>query len=67
MFMSYKHLNLEEREKLYALKSQGISLQKISKRLGRSAGTLSRELKRNAKYGVAYIPCRAQKLSDKRG
>lgn len=65
--MKYTHLSLEEREKLYALKEQGISLQKIGKKLGRSAGTLSRELRRNAKYGAAYIPCRAQKLSDKRG
>lgn len=65
--MTYTHLRLEEREKVYALKEQGISLQKIGKKLGRSAGTISRELKRNAKYGAAYLPCRAQRLSDKRG
>jgi IS30 family transposase len=65
--MNYKHLSLEEREKLYALKSQGLSLRNISKRLKRSDTTLGRELKRNAKYGAAYIPCRAQRLSDKRG
>lgn len=65
--MSYKHLSLEEREKLYALKEQGLSLRDIGKRLKRSDTTLGRELKRNAKYGAVYIPCRAQKLSDKRG
>ena len=65
--MEYTHLSLEEREKLYALKEQGISLQKIGKKLGRSVGTISRELKRNAKYGKTYLPCRAQRLSDKRG
>lgn len=65
--MSYKHLSLEEREKLYALKSHGLSLREIGKRLKRSGTTLGRELKRNAKYGTAYIPCRAQKLADKRG
>lgn len=65
--MSYKHLSLEEREKLYALNGQGLSLREIGKRLKRSDTTLGRELKRNAKYGVEYIPCRAQRLSDKRG
>ncbi|MBI2327827.1 helix-turn-helix domain-containing protein [Candidatus Curtissbacteria bacterium] len=65
--MSYKHLSLEERERLYALKSQGLSLRDIGKRLKRSDTTLGRELKRNAKYGTQYIPCRAHKLSDKRG
>ncbi len=28
---------------------------------------MSDELKNNAKYGAAYIPCKAQRLSDKRG
>lgn len=65
--MGYKHLSLEEREKLYALKSQGLSLRDIGKKLKRPDSTLGRELKRNAKYGVPYIPCRAQRLSDRRG
>src|SRR3990167_3268122 len=64
---SYKHLSLEEREKLFAFKSQGLSLREIGRRLKRSQSNLSRELKRNAKYGAEYIPCRAQRLSDKRG
>ena len=63
----YKHLRLEEREKLYALKSQGLSLREIARKLRRSDATLGRELKRNAKYGAEYIPCRAQRLSDRRG
>lgn len=65
--MNYKHLSLEEREKLYALKEQGFSLRKIARKLKRSDATLGRELRRNAKYGTVYIPCRAQRLSDKRG
>lgn len=64
--MKYKHLSLEEREKFYALKEQGFSLREIGRRLKRSHTTLSREPRRNAKYGVKYIPCRAQRLSDKR-
>ena len=64
---SYKHLSLEEWEKLFAFKSQGLSLREIGRRLKRSQSSLTRELKRNAKYGAEYIPCRAQRLSDKRG
>lgn len=70
----YKHLSLEEREKLFALKSQGISLREIGRILGRSDATIGRELKRN-KTGSGkrsneylifeYIPCKAQVKSDK--
>src|SRR3990167_7559248 len=63
----YKHLSLEEREKLYAFQKMGLSQREIGKRLKRSQSNLSRELNRNAKYGAEYIPCRAQRLSDKRG
>lgn len=58
---------MEEREKLYCLKSQGLSLREIGRRLGRDHTSLSDELKNNAPYGAEYIPCRAQRLSDKRG
>lgn len=63
----YHHLSLEEREKLYAWKLQGISLREIGQRLGRSHTTLGRELKRNAKYGSQYIPCKANAKAVKRG
>lgn len=62
----YKHLSLEERERLYGLKQSRLSLREIARRLKRSQSSLSRELKRNAKYGNPYIPCRAQRLSDRR-
>ncbi len=72
---NYKHLSLEEREKLFCLKEQGLSLREIGKILGRSDTTLGRELKRN-KTGIGkrsneylifeYIPCKAQVKSDKR-
>jgi len=63
----YNHLSLEEREKLYALKFQGISLRDIGKLLGRSHTTLGREFRRNAKYGKQYIPCKAHDKAVKRG
>lgn len=59
----YHHVNLEEREKLYAWKEQGVSLRTIAKRLNRNVGTISRELKRHTRYGNPYIPCRADRRS----
>lgn len=56
---------MEEREKYFLWKAQGVSLREIGRRLGRSHSTFSREPKRNAKYGVAYIPCKAQKVADR--
>jgi IS30 family transposase len=63
---TYHHLSLEEREKLYAWKEAGISLRKIGQRLKRNVGTLSREWRRNAKYGIPYLPCTAHRKSEKR-
>jgi transposase, IS30 family len=56
---------LEEREKYFLFKGQGLSLREIGRRLGRSHTTFFRESKRNAKYGVKYIPCKAQKVADR--
>ena len=69
--MKYRHINLEEREKLYGFKGQGMSLRAIAKKLGRSQSSLTRELKRNIKYGNEYfrneyLPCKAQGLAEKR-
>lgn len=57
---SYVQLSLQERELLFGALKQGKSLRSIGKDLGRSHTTLARELKRNCKYGRAYIPCKAQ-------
>jgi hypothetical protein len=43
----YGQLCLEEREKLYAMHGQEITLREIGKRLNRSDTTIGRELKRN--------------------
>lgn len=71
----YKHLSLEEREKLSFLKGQRLSLRQIAKILDRKHSSLSRELARN-KTGFGkrsreyltfeYIPCKAQAKSDKK-
>lgn len=69
--MNYQHLNLEERERFYAFKEQGLSLRSIAKKLRRSQSSLTRELQRNIKYGNEYfkneyLPCKAQALFEKR-
>jgi IS30 family transposase len=60
----YKHLNLEEREKIYALKEKGLSLRDIARKLNRNVSTISRELRR-PKYGRKYIPCVVQREADR--
>lgn len=67
----YHQLTLSEREQYYALRERGFSLRDIGKKLGRHHTTLSREFGRNIKYGNeyfnnTYLPCKAQKLADKR-
>jgi IS30 family transposase len=54
------HLTLEERERLAALKAEGLSLRTIAARLGRAASTVSRELRRNALPKGGYLPVHAE-------
>ena len=61
----YKHLTIEERESLYLLRNQGVSLRKIAQQLGRSASTISRELKRNKGSHRPYRPSSAQTRYEK--
>ena len=63
---TFHQLTLEEWEKYFLWKEQGVSLREIGRRLGRDHTTFSREPKRNAKYGAAYIPCTAHEKSEKR-
>lgn len=63
---TFKHVSLEEREKYFLWKNQGVSLREIGRRLGRSHTTFIHEPKRNAKYGQPYIPCRADRKAKKR-
>lgn len=63
---TFHQLTLEEREKYFLWKGQGVSLREIGRRLGRDHTTFSREPKRNAQYGRAYIPCTAHAKAVKR-
>jgi IS30 family transposase len=68
---TYTQLTLSERERLYALTEQGLSLRAIGQALGRSHSSLSRELRRNVRYGIEYfnnpyLPCKAEALAKKR-
>src|ERR671912_2949688 len=54
------HLRLEERERLAALKAEGLSLRAIAAGLGRAASTTSRELRRNALPKGGYLPVHAE-------
>jgi Helix-turn-helix domain len=54
------HLELEERERLAALKAEGLSLRWIARALGRAASTISRELRRNALPRGGYLPVHAE-------
>jgi IS30 family transposase len=56
----YKHLTIEEREKLYLMRNQGASLRKIAAALNRSPSTISREIGRNKKSHRPYSPSAAQ-------
>src|SRR6188472_2786896 len=50
------HLELVERERLAALKAEGLS----PRALGRAASTISRELRRNALPKGGYLPVHAE-------
>src|SRR4051812_26370654 len=54
------HLTLQERERLAALKAEGLSLRGIARALGRAASTISRELRRNALPRGGYLPVHAE-------
>jgi IS30 family transposase len=66
----YRQLCLTERIEIYRLHSAGKSLRMIASFLGRSASTISRELKRNSKPTKAwpggYLPDRANRLAERR-
>src|SRR3712207_4704882 len=54
------HLTFEERERLAALKGEGLSLRAMAWQLGRAASTISRELRRNALPRGGYLPVHAE-------
>lgn len=63
--MSYTHLTMEKRLKLYLYVNQGMNLTEISREIGVHRTTVSRELVRGKKDGE-YQPYYSQKMSSKR-
>ncbi len=70
MGQTYNHLSLRERVEIELLRSAGHSLRRIGRALGRSAATISRELRRNAKptkhWRGVYEGERAHALAQRR-
>ena len=66
MTTRYRQLQPEERVTLAALLQQNRSLRQIAVVLGRSPGTLSRELKRNSQAGT-YASSTAQRKRSRAG
>ena len=64
--MGYGHLNIDEREVILKMRAQQVSMQQIGERLGRSKGTVSRELSRNVSSTRDYKPHLAQRYYEKR-
>ena len=66
--LSGRYLSLEQREEIALLLVQSHSMREIGRRLGRSASTISRELRRNAATrggGLAYRATTAQWHADR--
>lgn len=57
---NYTHLTASERDRIAELKSVGSGVQAIAAALGRSASTISRELRRNALDSGVYRPVPAE-------
>ena len=62
----YKHLSLEEREKIYLWKNQDKSYREIGRRLKRDHKTISKDWKEGTKYFQEYIPCKVHERAEKR-
>ncbi len=61
--ISARYLSLPEREKIADLRSDGTSMQAIGRALGRSVGTISREIKRNSHPMLGYRPYGAHRAA----
>jgi len=62
--MSYKHLTLQERERIGVWRSRGLSFRAIAVMLGRSPSSLCREVNRNSRHG--YWASTAHERAQKR-
>jgi IS30 family transposase len=64
--MGYVHLSIDDREVILKMRAEQASMQQIGDRLGRSKGTISRELSRNVSSTREYKPHLAQRYYEKR-
>jgi IS30 family transposase len=64
--MGYGHLTIDEREVILKKRAQQASMQQIGDSLGRSKGTISRELSRNVSSTRDYKPHLAQRYYQQR-
>jgi len=64
---TYRHLSLEERERIFAFKESEVKISEIAEKLKRNKGTISRELSRHTKYGREYLPCLADRQAKRIG
>jgi len=64
---TYRHLSLEERERIFAFRQSGLKISEIGRRLKRNKGTIYRELDRHTKYGKEYVPCLADRQAKRVG
>jgi len=64
--MSYGHLTESERSVIFCLRMGQRSEAEIARTLGRSPGTISRELRRNAEFDGRYFPGSAQAFANAR-
>ena len=64
--MGYGHLTIDEREVILKMRAQQASMQQIGDKLGRSKGTISRELVRNVSSTHDYRPHLAQRYYKRR-
>ncbi|MEC5181802.1 DNA-binding XRE family transcriptional regulator [Arthrobacter sp. CG_A4] len=61
--ISTRYLSLPDRERIADLRSQGTSMQAIGRALGRSVGTISREINRNSHPVLGYQPYGAHRAA----
>ena len=68
--MGYSHFSIEERIAIKHLLAKGVSIRQIARELGRSASSVSREIRRNSgepnAYGDSYTVSRAEKFHRER-
>lgn len=64
--MGYEHLNIDERENILKMRAEHRSMRQIGEQIGRDAGTISRELRRNIDSTGEYKPHLSQRYYEQR-